>query len=149
MKELLEKNQQKVRRLTWELEEEKRKGLLQRRSLEGVRVKDRLSTVRGSRLPRPVVVPAVETVVRAGPQWKNWNEQWEAARKAKVEAVKEMARIEVITIQEEDGRWGVEVPKPQRAAGGGRGARRAGTFRNGQTDVRLGTPGVRVVVDNE
>ena len=148
VKELLERSQRKVRRLTWELEEEKRKGLLQRRSLEGVGVKDRL-TVRGSRLPRPVVVPAVKTTVRAAPQWKDWNEKWEAAKTAKMEAVKEMARIEVMTIGEDDGRWGVEVPKPQRAAGGGRGARRAGVFRNGQTDVRLGTPGVRVVVDNE
>jgi hypothetical protein len=149
VKELMQRSEQKVRRLTWELEEEKRKGLLQRRSSEGVRVKDRLMTVRGSRLPRPVVVPAVKTVVRAAPQWKNWNEQWEAAKTAKVEAVKEMARCEVMKIQEEDGRWGVEVPKPQRAAGGGRGARRAGVFRNGQTDVRLGTPGVRIVVDKE
>jgi hypothetical protein len=30
--------------------------------IEGVGVKDRLTTVRGSRLPRPVVNPAVETV---------------------------------------------------------------------------------------
>jgi hypothetical protein len=37
-------------------------GLLKRRSLEGVRVKDRLA-VRGSRLPRPVVLSAPKETV--------------------------------------------------------------------------------------
>ena len=37
-------------------------------SSEGVGVKDRLTTVQGSRLPRPVVNPAVETVVRVASQ---------------------------------------------------------------------------------
>jgi hypothetical protein len=136
-----------VRRLTWELEEERRKGLLQRRSAEGVGVRDRL-TAQGSRIPKPVNKPAVETVVRAGPQWRNWKEQWEAANKRKEEATKEMVGL----LGEEDGRWGVEAPKPQRAdAGGGRGARRPGrpVFRDGQTDVRLGTPGMSVVRDVE
>jgi hypothetical protein len=40
-------------------------------SSEGIRVKNRLTTVQGSRLPRPVWNPAVETVE----EWRNWNEQ--------------------------------------------------------------------------
>jgi hypothetical protein len=119
--------------LTWELEEERRKGLRQKRSVEGVMVKDRL-TAQGSRIPKPVRQPVVKPVVRAGPQWRNWEEQWEAAKRKKEEATKEMARIETVTIQEEDGRWGVEAPKRQRVdAGRGRGARRPGrpVFRDG------------------
>jgi hypothetical protein len=157
-----------VRKLTWELEEEKRKGLLKRRSLEGVGVKDRL-TVRGSRLPRPVVVSAAKkTVVRAAPQWKNYGEQWEAAKKKKDEADKVLKGIEE-TKAEDDRRWNLVEPREQRmeagrgvrrpgpGSGGERGARRLGPGRGalrpafgvGQTDVRLGTPGVRVVVDRE
>jgi hypothetical protein len=159
---------QKVRRLTWELEEEKRKGLLKRRSLEGVGVKDRLA-VRCSRLPRPVVLPAVKgTVVRAASQWRDYGEKWEAAKKKKDEADKALKAMEDKKA-EEDRRWDLVEPREQRmeagrgvrrpgpGRGGERGARRTGpgrgalrpTFGVGQTDVRLGESGVCVVVDRE
>ena len=162
VEELVQRSKQKVRRLTWELEEEKRKGLLHRRSLEGVGVKDRLTTLRGSRLPRPVVLSAVETVVRAAPQWKDWQDKWEAAKRKKDEADKVLKRIEESTA-EDDRKWDVGEPKEQRVGaergarrpgpgrGAGRGARGPGRpiFGVGQTDVRLGEPGVRVVRDVE
>jgi hypothetical protein len=155
---------QKVRRLTWELEEEKRKGLLKRRSLEGVRVKDRLA-VRGSRLPRPVGLSAPKgTVVRAASQWKDYGEKWEAAKKRKDEAEKALKAVEERKA-EEDRRWNVVEPKKQRLEAG-RGARRPGPGRGGErgvrrtgpgrgalrptfgaTDVRLGEAGVSAVVD--
>jgi hypothetical protein len=129
-----------VRRLTWELEEEeRRKGQKQRRKDRGIVVKDRLS-----RIPTHV-----KPVVRAGPQWRNWNERWEAARKMKAEGTKEMGEIEVSTASE-DRRWGMEAPKRQRVdAGRGRRARRPGRpcFRDGQTDVRLGMAETDVVRD--
>ena len=152
VKELTQRSEQKVRRLTWELEEEKRKGLLKRRSLEGVRVKDRLA-VRGSRLPRPVGLSAPKgTVVRAASQWKDYGEKWEAAKKRKDEADKalwEAAKerkdeadkalkaVEgrgrgsgmdlmddewVEDVTMEDRRWNVEEPREQRLKAG-RGAR--------------------------
>jgi hypothetical protein len=157
---------QKVRRLTWELEEEKRKGLLKRRSLEGVRVKDRLA-VRGSRLPRPVVLSAAKgTVVRAASQWKDYGEKWEAAKKKKDEAEKALKAVEDKKA-EEDRRWDLVEPKGQRVEagrgarrpgpgrGGERGVRRTGSGRGalrptfGATDVRLGEAGVCAVVDRE
>jgi hypothetical protein len=150
VEELTQRSERKVRRLTWELEEEKRKGLLQKRSAEGVKVKDRL-TAQESRIPKPVTRPVVKPAVRAGPQWRDWEEKWEAARKRKDEADKEMTRIEAVKAEDER-RWHVGVPKRQREdAGKGRGARRPGrpVFRDGQTDVRLGTPGVSVVRDVE
>jgi hypothetical protein len=121
------------------LEEEKRKGQKQRRKERGIVVKDRLS-----RIPMPV-----KPVVRAGPQWRNWSERWEAARKMKEEATREMGEIEVSTAND-DRRWGVEAPKCQRVdTGRGRGARRPGwpIFWNGQTDVRLGMAETNVVRD--
>ena len=128
----------------------------------GVGVRDRLTTVRGSRLPRPVRNPAVETVIRAAPQWKNWEVKWEAAKRKKDEADKELKKIEESTA-EDDRKWDVVEPKEQRV-GAGRGARRPGPGRGAgrgarrpgrpifgvrQTDVRLGEPGVRVVRDVE
>ena len=148
VEELTQRSEQKVRRLTWELEEEKRKGLLQKRSAEGVKVKDRL-TAQESRIPKPVIRPVVKPAVRAGPQWRDWEEKWEAARKRKDEADKEMTRIEAVKAEDER-RWQVGAPKRQRA-GRGRGARGPGrpVFGDGQADVRLGTPGVSVVRDVE
>jgi hypothetical protein len=116
MEEVKQRSEQKVRRLTWELEEEKRKGLMQKRSAEGVRVKDRL-TAQGSRIPKPVTQPVVKPVVRAGPQWKDWEVKWEAAKRMKDEADKEMVRIEAATA-DDDRRWGVEAPKRQRVDAG-------------------------------
>jgi hypothetical protein len=155
---------QKVRRLTWELEEEKRKGLLKRRSLEGVGVKDRLAA-RGSRLPRPVKMPAPKgTVIGAASQWRNYGERWEAAKKRKDEADKALKAMEEKKA-EEDRRWNVVEPREQRVEagrgarrpgpgrGGERGARRTGPGRGalrptfGATDVRLGEAGVSAVVD--
>jgi hypothetical protein len=148
MEEWNQRSEERVRRLTWELEEERRKGLKQRRKAEGMEVKDRL-TSQGSRIPKPVSKPVVKPVVRAGPQWRDWEERWEAARKRKDEATKEMVKIEASTTSE-DWRWGVEAPKRQRVdAGRGRGARRPGrpVFRDGQTDLRLGMVGTDVVRD--
>ena len=130
-----------------------------------MRVKDRLA-VRGSRLPRPVVVPAAERMVRAAPQWKDWQSKWEAAKKKKDEADKILRGIEESTA-EDDRRWNLVEPMEQRmeagrgvrrpgpGLGGERGARRLGPGRGavrpkfgvGQTDVRLGMSGVEVVVD--
>jgi hypothetical protein len=136
MEEWSQRSEERERRLTWELEEERRKGQKQRRKAGGIVVKDRLA----SRIPTPV-----KPVVRAGPQWRNWNERWEAARKKEAEATKEMGEIRASTASE-DQRWGVEAPKHQHVdAGRGRGARRPG--RPCQTDMRLGMAGTDAVRD--
>jgi hypothetical protein len=162
---------QKVRRLTWELEEEKRKGLLERRSLEGVGVKDRLAAC-GSRLPRPAKMPAPKgTVIGAASQWRTYGERWEAAKKRKAMERKKAEGDKALKAVEGgpgmdlmDDEW-VDEPRKQRVEAG-RGARRPGPGRGGErgvrrtgpgrgalrstfraTDVRLGEAGVSVVVD--
>jgi hypothetical protein len=162
---------QKVRRLTWELEEEKRKGLLKRRSLEGVGVKDRLAAC-SSRLSRPAKMPAPKgTVTGAASQWRNYGERWEAAKKRKDEADEALKVLKAVEGRSRgpgmdlmDDEW-VEEPKGQRVEagrgvrrpgpgrGGERGVRRTGPGRGavrptfGATDVRLGEAGVSAVID--
>jgi hypothetical protein len=115
MEELSQRSEERERKLMWELEEEKRKGQKQRRKAKGIVVKDRLAP-RGSRIPTPI-----KPLVRAGPQWRDWDEKWEAARKKKAEAVRTGDMV-VASTASEDQRWGVEAPKRQRVdAGRGRG----------------------------
>jgi hypothetical protein len=77
MEELSQRSEERERKLTWELEEEKRKSQKQRRKEKGIVVKDRLAG-RRSRIPTPI-----QPSIRAGPQWRNWDERWEAANKKK------------------------------------------------------------------
>jgi hypothetical protein len=145
-----------VRRLTWELEEEKRKGLLKRRSLEGVGVKDRLAAC-SSRLSRPAKMLAPKgTVTGAASQWRNYGERWEAAKKRKDEAdeaLEAMERNGTVEPKEQQVETGRGVRKPGPGRGGERGARRTGPGRGavrptfGATDVRLGEAGVSAVID--
>jgi hypothetical protein len=69
MEELSQRSEERERKLMWELEEEKRKSQKQRRKEKGIMVKNRLAE-RGSRIPTPI-----QPSVRAGPQWRNWDEK--------------------------------------------------------------------------
>jgi hypothetical protein len=142
MEELSQQREERERKLTWELAEEKRKSQKQRRKEKGIVVKDRLAERggRGSRIPTPI-----QPSVRAGPQWRNWDKKWEAARKKKAEAVT-TGRVAVASTSVETTCWGMEAPKKQRVdAGRGRGYWRPG--RPCQTDVRLKLSGTEVVKD--
>jgi hypothetical protein len=47
-----EKNEERERKLTWELQEERRKNQRQQRRAKGIVVKDRLTV--GSKIPTPI-----------------------------------------------------------------------------------------------
>jgi hypothetical protein len=66
--ELNQRSKEKERKLTWELEEERRKNQRQQRKFKGVVVKDRLAA---KAKPAPPIC--------AGSQWRNWDRKWEAA----------------------------------------------------------------------
>jgi hypothetical protein len=72
--EVNEKNEGRERKLTWELQEERRKNQRQQRKAKGIVVKDQL-TVGGK------VSMLVQPSICAGLQWRNWDERWEAANK--------------------------------------------------------------------
>jgi hypothetical protein len=164
MEELSQRSKERERKLTWELEEEKRKSQKQRRKEKGIVVKDRLAG-RGSRIPT-----LMQPSIWAGPQWRNWDERWEAANKKKAANSQGDPRapttttgsVAVASTSGEPTRQDVKAPTRQRvdvgkavtagarttSAGRGRGYRRPG--RSGascQTDVCLQVSGTEVVKD--
>jgi hypothetical protein len=74
MEEFSQRSEERERKLMWELEEEKRKNQKQLRKERGIVIKDWLTG--GSRIPTPI-----QPSIRAGTQWCNWDERWEAANK--------------------------------------------------------------------
>jgi hypothetical protein len=65
---LNQRSKEKERKLMWELKEERRKSQRLRREQQGIIVKDRLAA---RNKPTPPI--------RARPQWRNWDQRWEAA----------------------------------------------------------------------
>jgi hypothetical protein len=61
---LSERSEARQRKLTWELQEERRKNQRQQRKAQGIVIKDRLTV--GGKTTTPLQPP-----IRAGPQWRN------------------------------------------------------------------------------